>query len=186
MSFQDPFASLNPRWKVLDIVAEPLREHGLIQGDAALKARVVELLQSVGLAAGDVEKFPHQFSGGQRQRISIARALATQPEFLVCDEPTSALDVSVQAQVLELMAGLQKRLGLGILFITHDLGVAAQICDEVMVMSRGEVVEYGPAGRVLAAPEHPYTRALIEAAPGRHWDFANFRPFAESHEDATP
>jgi peptide/nickel transport system ATP-binding protein len=108
MIFQDPYASLNPRWKVLDIVGEPLREHGMVRGDEPLRAKVAELLQSVGLAAADVEKFPHQFSGGQRQRISIARALATQPEFLVCDEPTSALDVSVQAQVLNIMKDLQR------------------------------------------------------------------------------
>jgi peptide/nickel transport system ATP-binding protein len=130
MIFQDPYASLNPRWKVADIVGEPLKEHDLLNGSGSdrkseLKARVAELLQSVGLAAADVEKFPHQFSGGQRQRISIARALATHPEFLVCDEPTSALDVSVQAQVLNIMKDLQRSRGLTYLFISHNLAGGA-------------------------------------------------------------
>ncbi|MGS0757593.1 ATP-binding cassette domain-containing protein, partial [Roseateles sp. GG27B] len=121
MIFQDPYASLNPRWKVQDIVAEPLREHGLMTDEAELRVRVGELLESVGLSALDSVKFPHQFSGGQRQRISIARALATEPEFLVCDEPTSALDVSVQAQVLNIMKDLQRARGLTYLFISHNL-----------------------------------------------------------------
>ena len=168
MIFQDPYASLNPRWKVLDIVGEPLREHGLATDADALRAKVVELLQSVGLAGADVEKFPHQFSGGQRQRISIARALATQPEFLVCDEPTSALDVSVQAQVLNLMMDLQDRLGLSYLLVSHDLAVIGLMCDDVLVLQSGRVVESGPAQAVLQAPAHPYTQALLAAVPGQH------------------
>ena len=176
--FQDPMRSLNPRIEVGESIIEGPLNFGVPRDRAMARAR--ELMGLVGLPSSAVDRFPHQFSGGQRQRIAIARALAMDPEVLVADEAVSALDVSVQAQVLRLMADLQERLGLGILFITHDLGVAAQICDEVMVMQHGAVVEHGPAGQVLAAPQHPYTRALIEAAPGRHWDFANFRPFAEA------
>ena len=165
MIFQDPFASLNPRWKVLDIVAEPLREHALVQGKAAVQDRVGELLKSVGLAAADALKFPHQFSGGQRQRISIARALATQPEFLVCDEPTSALDVSVQAQVLNIMKDLQQRQGLTYLFISHNLAVVRHVADEVGVMYLGRLVEVAPKAELFARPRHPYTRMLLDAIP---------------------
>ena len=165
MIFQDPYASLNPRWKVRDIVAEPLREHGLIEGEQALSARVGELLSSVGLAPADMEKFPHQFSGGQRQRISIARALATEPEFLVCDEPTSALDVSVQAQVLNIMKDLQRKQGLTYLFISHNLAVVRHVSDEVGVMYLGRLVELAPKRRLFAAPRHPYTRMLLDAIP---------------------
>ena len=168
MIFQDPYASLNPRWKVLDIVAEPLREHGLVAGEDAQRARVAELLQSVGLAAADVEKFPHQFSGGQRQRISIARALATQPEFLVCDEPTSALDVSVQAQVLNIMKDLQRERGLTYLFISHNLAVVRHVSDEVGVMYLGRLVELAPKAELFARPRHPYTRMLLDAIPDIH------------------
>ncbi len=165
MIFQDPYASLNPRWKVLEIVAEPLREHGLVQGKTAVEARVAELLQSVGLAAADAQKFPHQFSGGQRQRISIARALATQPEFLVCDEPTSALDVSVQAQVLNIMKDLQRARGLTYLFISHNLAVVRHVADEVGVMYLGRLVEVAPKAELFARPRHPYTRMLLDAIP---------------------
>ena len=168
MIFQDPYASLNPRWKVLDIVAEPLREHGLVQGADALRVRVGELLRQVGLAEADCEKFPHQFSGGQRQRISIARALATSPEFLVCDEPTSALDVSVQAQVLNIMKDLQKRQGLTYLFISHNLAVVRHVADEVGVMYLGRLVEIGHKSEVFAQPRHPYTRMLLDAIPDIH------------------
>jgi peptide/nickel transport system ATP-binding protein len=168
MIFQDPYASLNPRWKVLDIVAEPLREHGLVSDPAALKARVAELLQSVGLAAADMEKFPHQFSGGQRQRISIARALATQPEFLVCDEPTSALDVSVQAQVLNIMKDLQRQQGLTYLFISHNLAVVRHVADQVGVMYLGRLVELADKAELFAHPRHPYTRMLLDAIPDIH------------------
>ncbi len=165
MIFQDPYASLNPRWKVLDIVAEPLREHGLLKGAAEAGRRVGELLSAVGLNAADAEKFPHQFSGGQRQRISIARALATQPEFLVCDEPTSALDVSVQAQVLNLMKDLQREQGLTYLFISHNLAVVRHMADQIGVMYLGRLVEVAGKAELFARPRHPYTRMLLDAIP---------------------
>ncbi len=165
MIFQDPYASLNPRWKVLDIVAEPLREHGLARGAGELRARVEALLESVGLAPSDVEKFPHQFSGGQRQRISIARALATDAEFLVCDEPTSALDVSVQAQVLNIMKDLQRRRGLTYLFISHNLAVVRHVADDVGVMYLGRLVEVADKRELFVRPRHPYTRMLLDAIP---------------------
>ena len=164
MIFQDPYASLNPRWQVQEIVAEPLTEHGLITDKAALAARVAELLQAVGLSAADAGKYPHQFSGGQRQRISIARALATQPEFLVCDEPTSALDVSVQQQVLALLAELQQRYGMSYVFISHDLAVVRAMSHRVLVMKDGDIVERGEALALFDAPRHEYTRALLAAA----------------------
>ncbi len=168
MIFQDPYASLNPRWQVLDIVAEPLTEHGLIGEKEALKARVGELLKSVGLAAADMVKYPHQFSGGQRQRISIARALATQPEFLVCDEPTSALDVSVQAQVLNIMKDLQRSQGLTYLFISHNLAVVRHVSDRVGVMYLGRLVELADKAELFGRPRHPYTRMLLDAIPDIH------------------
>jgi peptide/nickel transport system ATP-binding protein len=168
MIFQDPYASLNPRWKVLDIVAEPLREHGLVATPDEMRLRVGDLLKSVGLAAADAEKFPHQFSGGQRQRISIARALATQPEFLVCDEPTSALDVSVQAQVLNIMKDLQRARGLTYLFISHNLAVVRHVSDRVGVMYLGRLAEVAPKAELFARPRHPYTRMLLDAIPDIH------------------
>jgi peptide/nickel transport system ATP-binding protein len=168
MIFQDPYASLNPRWKVLDIVAEPIREHGLVTDDNQQRAKVAELLASVGLAAADAEKFPHQFSGGQRQRISIARALATQPEFLVCDEPTSALDVSVQAQVLNIMKDLQRQRGLTYLFISHNLAVVRHVADDVGVMYLGRLVELSHKTHLFSQPRHPYTRMLLDAIPDIH------------------
>ncbi|CAD5372585.1 dipeptide transporter; ATP-binding component of ABC superfamily [Rubrivivax sp. A210] len=168
MIFQDPYASLNPRWKVEDIIGEPLREHGLAAGGTELAERVAALLLSVGLAAADGARFAHQFSGGQRQRISIARALATQPEFLVCDEPTSALDVSVQAQVLNLMKDLQRERGLTYLFISHNLAVVRHVADAVGVMYLGRLVELAPKRQVFAAPRHPYTRMLLDAIPDIH------------------
>ena len=168
MIFQDPYASLNPRWNVLDIVGEPLREHGLVPGAEALRAKVSELLLSVGLASADCEKFPHQFSGGQRQRISIARALATQPEFLVCDEPTSALDVSVQAQVLNIMKDLQRTRGLTYLFISHNLAVVRHVADQVGVMYLGRLVEVSNKAELFGHPRHPYTRMLLDAIPDIH------------------
>ena len=165
MIFQDPFASLNPRWRVRKIVAEPLVTHGLIADKGELRARVGELLEQVRLSAADGEKFPHEFSGGQRQRISIARALAANPEFLVCDEPTAALDVSVQAQILNLMKDLQRRLGLTYLFISHNLAVIYQISDRVGVMYLGRLVELASADQLFARPRHPYTRLLLETIP---------------------
>jgi peptide/nickel transport system ATP-binding protein len=165
MIFQDPYASLNPRWRVGRIVAEPIREHGLIKDDAAVDARVGELLSQVGLNPLDAVKYPHQFSGGQRQRISIARALATQPEFLVCDEPTSALDVSVQAQVLNIMKDLQNKMGLTYLFISHNLAVVHHIADRVGVMYLGKIVELAPKKDLFKTPRHPYTRMLLDAIP---------------------
>ncbi len=173
MIFQDPYASLNPRWKVADIVAEPLKEHGVGPAAAgkdsgALRTKVAELLQSVGMSAADVEKFPHQFSGGQRQRISIARALATEPEFLVCDEPTSALDVSVQAQVLNIMKDLQRSRGLTYLFISHNLAVVRHVSDQVGVMYLGRIVELADKAELFARPRHPYTRMLLDAIPDIH------------------
>lgn len=165
MIFQDPYASLNPRWSVEAIIGEPLREHGLVTDAGELRERVGSLLKSVGLSALDMPKFPHQFSGGQRQRISIARALATEPEFLVCDEPTSALDVSVQAQVLNIMKDLQRERGLTYLFISHNLAVVRHVSDEVGVMYLGRLVERADKHTLFAAPRHPYTRMLLDAIP---------------------
>lgn len=165
MVFQDPYASVNPRWRVCDIVAEPLRVHGLVPARSALRDRVAELLTQVGLAPRDADKFPHEFSGGQRQRISIARALASRPDFLVCDEPTSALDVSVQAQVLNLLKELQAQLGLTCLFISHNLAVVEYVATNVGVMYLGRLVEVGSVARVLTQPAHPYARMLLDALP---------------------
>ena len=167
MIFQDPYASLNPRWRIADIVAEPLLEQGLIL-PAQAPERVAALLASVGLRGVDVRKFPHQFSGGQRQRISIARAIATSPEFLVCDEPTSSLDVSVQAQVLNLLADLQCERALTCLFISHNLAVVRYVADDVGVMYLGRIVELAPRAELFAAPRHPYTRMLLAAVPDLH------------------
>ena len=165
MIFQDPYASLNPRWRVRDIVAEPIVAHGLVPDAQTLAARVAELLTQVGLAPEDGDKFPHEFSGGQRQRISIARALSSNPEFLVCDEPTSALDVSVQAQILTLIKDLQQRLGLTYLFISHNLAVVAHVATRVGVMYLGRLVEVADAKDLFDRPRHPYTRMLIDAIP---------------------
>ena len=165
MIFQDPYASLNPRWRVRDIVAEPIRAFGMLPNRAAEEARVAELLTQVGLSPLDGHKFPHEFSGGQRQRISIARALSSNPEFLVCDEPTSALDVSVQAQILNLMKELQSRMGLTYLFISHNLAVVRQVSDRIGVMYLGRIAELAPAESLFRHPRHPYTRALMEAIP---------------------
>jgi len=165
MIFQDPYASLNPRWRVGDIVAEPIRELKLLTDEAAIQARVASLLKTVGLAAADAARFPHAFSGGQRQRISIARALATEADVLVCDEPTSALDVSVQAQILNLMRRLQAELGLTYILISHNLSVVRHMSDDIAIMYLGRFVETGPAEEVFAAPRHPYTRLLLETIP---------------------
>jgi peptide/nickel transport system ATP-binding protein len=165
MIFQDPYASLNPRWRVSDIIAEPIRAHRQITGKRAIDQRVAELLVQVGLASADGVKFPHEFSGGQRQRISIARALAGQPEFLVCDEPTSALDVSIQAQILNLMTRLQRQFALTYLFISHDLAVVYHISDFVGVMYLGRLVEWADKRTLFQRPWHPYTRMLLDAIP---------------------
>ncbi|HST01011.1 MAG TPA: oligopeptide/dipeptide ABC transporter ATP-binding protein [Usitatibacter sp.] len=165
MIFQDPYASLNPRWRVQRIVAEPLLSHGLITGRTAIDKRVGELLTDVGLAPQDGEKYPHEFSGGQRQRISIARALSSQPEFLVCDEPTSALDVSVQAQILNLMVDLQREHGLTYLFISHNLAVVSHISTRVGVMYLGRIVEIAATKTLFSRPLHPYTMMLQSAIP---------------------
>jgi peptide/nickel transport system ATP-binding protein len=162
MIFQDPYASLNPRWRVRKIIAEPL---GFLNGGIPHRERVAELLLQVGLSADDAERYPHEFSGGQRQRISIARALAGEPELLICDEPTSALDVSVQAQILNLMADLQDRLGLTYLFISHNLAVVSLVADRVGVMYLGKIVELAPVAQLFTAPRHPYTRMLLDAVP---------------------
>jgi peptide/nickel transport system ATP-binding protein len=165
MIFQDPHASLNPRWRVGDIIAEPLMTTGWGNRRAETRERVDELLLAVGLSPEDARRFPHEFSGGQRQRISIARALSSSPDFIVCDEPTSALDVSVQAQVLNLMQDLQARFRLTYLFISHNLAVVEHMADRIGVMYLGRLVETGPASQVLAEPAHPYTRMLLTSLP---------------------
>jgi peptide/nickel transport system ATP-binding protein len=170
--FQDPYRSLNPRRRVGQSIIEGPMNFGLPRAEAV--ARAAGLLEFVRLDRNALERFPQEFSGGQRQRICIARALAMEPELLIADEAVSALDVSVQAQVLRLFADVRKRLGLTMLFITHDLRVAAQVCDTVAVMQRGKVVEHGEVSRIFSDPQHAYTRALIEAAPGRHWNFGAF------------
>jgi peptide/nickel transport system ATP-binding protein len=162
--FQDPFSSLNPRQRVRDIIAEPLRNFSLASG-AALQVRVAELLDQVGLPASAMHRLPHEFSGGQRQRIGIARALAPGPDLLVCDEAVSALDVSVKAQIVNLLLGLQERLGLGILFISHDLAIVEHLTHRVAVMYLGRIVEIADRRTLFAAPRHPYTRALLSAVP---------------------
>jgi peptide/nickel transport system ATP-binding protein len=165
MIFQDPYASLNPRWRVVAIVAEPLSAFGLTKDAAETEAKVADLLRLVGLDPADMHKYPHEFSGGQRQRICIARALSSDPEFLVCDEPTSALDVSVQAQILNLMRDLQDRLGLTYLFISHNLAVVRHMATRIGVMYLGRLVETAPSAELFKAPRHPYTRMLLDAVP---------------------
>nr|WP_207747579.1 oligopeptide/dipeptide ABC transporter ATP-binding protein [Pelagibacterium limicola] len=162
--FQDPFSSLNPRMRIEAILGEALDACGYPRGSKR-KDRVNELLSLVGLQPDHARRFPHEFSGGQRQRIGIARALAVEPDFVVADEPVSALDVSVQAQVLNLLSDLQKRLGLTLLFIAHDLSVVEYLCDEVVVMYLGRVMERGPSRLVYTSPRHPYTKALLATAP---------------------
>jgi len=164
MIFQDPFASLNPRWHVGDIIAEPIHRFGLLKG-AAVTDRVGELLDTVGLSSRDAGRFPHEFSGGQRQRIAIARALSSQPEFIVCDEPTSALDVSVQAQILNLMRDLQDEFGLTYLFISHDLSVVRHMANRIGVLYLGRLVEVAEAKGLFRTPQHPYTRMLLDSVP---------------------
>jgi peptide/nickel transport system ATP-binding protein len=174
MIFQDPFGSLNPRARVAETIAAGPMLHG-VGRDAAL-ARARELLGLVGLDPSAADRFPHEFSGGQRQRIGLARALALQPDILIADEPLSALDVSIQGQILDLLREIRERLHLSMLFITHDLRVAAQVCDSVAVMRGGEILEYGPTTQIFAAPRHPYTRELLDAIPGRAWRRPALRP----------
>ena len=179
MVFQDPYASLNPRRRVGELVAQGPMAHGVSRRVAMAKA--LSLLSLVGLDPASIDRFPHEFSGGQRQRIGLARALALDPEILIADEPVSALDVSVQAQVLGLLEDLKQRLGLSMLFVTHDLRVAAQICDMVVVMKAGKVVEAGPTAKVFNNPQADYTRALLEAIPGREWS-AHAAPEQNHHK----
>lgn len=165
MIFQDPYASLNPRWTVNSIISEPLRVHRMLANDKERNERVVELLELVGLNARHINRFPHEFSGGQRQRIGIARALASEPQFIVCDEPISALDVSIQAQVVNLLEDLQNKLGLTYLFVAHDLSMVRHICNRVIVMYLGTMAELGPRDELYENPLHPYTKALLSAVP---------------------
>jgi peptide/nickel transport system ATP-binding protein len=165
MIFQDPYASLNPRWRVDRIIADPIKAFGLAKDNTEIRHRVGELLRLVGLDPADGVKYPHEFSGGQRQRICIARALSSNPEFIVCDEPTSALDVSVQAQILNLMRDLQDRLGLSYLFISHNLAVVRHMATRIGVMYLGRIVEVAPAAELFTSPRHPYTRLLMDALP---------------------
>ncbi|PAU77325.1 ABC transporter ATP-binding protein [Halomonas salipaludis] len=165
MIFQDPYASLNPLWRVGTIIGEPLRVFRPELSATQRRTRVGELLEQVGMSAPDANRYPHEFSGGQRQRISIARALANEPEFMVCDEPTSALDVSVQAQILNLMRDLQREYGLTYLFISHDMAVVKHMADRIAVMYLGHIAEIAPAEQLFATPRHPYSRMLLEAVP---------------------
>ncbi len=165
MIFQDPYASLNPKMRVKDILGEALQVHGLAKGKAAREARITELLELVGLRAEHAGRYPHEFSGGQRQRIGVARALAVEPEFIVADEPLSALDVSIQAQVVNLLCDLRDRLSLTMLFISHDLDVVEYLCDRVVVLYLGRVMEVAPTAELFAQPLHPYTQALLAASP---------------------
>jgi oligopeptide transport system ATP-binding protein len=165
MIFQDPYASLNPRMTVLDIVAEPLWTHGLVKSKDDALRRVAKLLERVGLHKQYLRRYPHEFSGGQRQRVGIARALALEPKLIVADEPVSALDMSIRAQIINLMVELQNEMGIGYLFIAHDLAVVRHISDEVAVMYLGRIVEHTSTKRLFSAPSHPYTRALLSAVP---------------------
>jgi ABC-type oligopeptide transport system ATPase subunit len=170
MVFQDPYSSLNPRKTIGSIIGEPLAIHGLTRGRVARRRRVAELMDMVGLDAAQLDRYPHEFSGGQRQRVGIARSLALAPQLLIADEPVSALDVSIQAQVLNLLADLRSRLGLTVVLISHDLSVVRHMCDRVAVMRDGEIVELAANERLYAAPEHPYTRELLAAVPGARRD----------------
>ena len=163
--FQDPYASLDPRMTIGDIVGEPIDIHQLCATRQERQDKIISLLQRVGLNSEHANRYPHEFSGGQRQRICIARAIATKPELLVCDEAVSALDLSIRAQVLDLLEDLKKKLGLSLLFITHDLGVVQHIADRILVMNRGKIIEEGPCGQVLKAPREEYTRYLISSVP---------------------
>lgn len=163
--FQDPAGSLNPRMRVASIVAEPLEVHALVSSKAERTKRVHQLLETCGMPATAADRYPHEFSGGQRQRIGIARALALNPRFIVCDEPTSALDVSVQSQILNLLADLRDDLKLSYLFISHDMAVVNHLCDRIAVMLKGKIVEQGPRDDIINNPQHPYTQQLLKAVP---------------------
>jgi len=163
--FQDPGGSLNPRMRVGRIIGEPLEVHGLTQGDDETRARVEELLVKCGLWKQAADRYPHEFSGGQRQRIGIARALSLNPRLIVCDEPTSALDVSIQSQILNLLADLQQEMGLSYLFISHDMAVIHHICARIAVMYNGKIVEEGSRDEIIKSPRHEYTQALLSAVP---------------------
>jgi len=163
--FQDPYSSLNPRMTIGNAILEPMKVHGLLANSNARKDRVVELLETVSLQSAHYNRYPHEFSGGQRQRICIARALALNPEFIICDESVSALDVSIQAQVLNLLVGLREKLGLTYIFISHDLSVVKYMSDRMLVMNQGKIVESGPADSIYNHPQTAYTRALIDAIP---------------------
>jgi ABC-type oligopeptide transport system ATPase subunit len=165
MVFQDPYSSLNPRMTVAQLIGEALTVHGITSGKERTRARAAELLVTVGLQEAHLDRHPHSFSGGQRQRIAIARALAVEPQLLICDEPVSSLDVSVQAQVLNLFKDLREQLGLTLLFIAHDLAVVRYLCENVAVMETGRIVELGPREQVFENPQHPYTRSLLAAVP---------------------
>jgi peptide/nickel transport system ATP-binding protein/oligopeptide transport system ATP-binding protein len=165
MIFQDPYNSLNPRMTVEQIVGEPLEIHFKAMSKLQRRARIEELLELVGLKKEHINRYPHEFSGGQRQRIGIARALAVEPEFIICDEPVSALDVSVQAQIVNLLQDLQQKLGLTYLFISHDLAVVEHLCDYVLVLNEGKIVEHGDPEQIYQSPQHPYTRKLLDAVP---------------------
>lgn len=165
MIFQDPFNSLNPRMNVLQIISEPLGIHFSQMTRSQRRDRVAELLETVGLSPDHMQRYPHEFSGGQRQRIGIARALAVEPEFVICDEPVSALDVSVQAQIVNLLEDLRAKFGIAMLFIAHDIAVVEYLSDRIMVMTRGKIVETGGAEEVCKNPKHPYTKELIASVP---------------------
>ena len=165
MIFQDPFSSLDPRQSVMQLISEPIREHRLLRGKEAIAKRTLELMDTVGLARHQKDRYPHEFSGGQRQRICIARAIALNPDFIVCDEPVSALDVSIQAQILNLLKQLQKDIGLTYIFITHDLSVVKYFSDDIAVMYLGQMVEKANSDELFAHPLHPYTQALLSAIP---------------------
>ncbi len=163
--FQDPYASLNPRRTVADIIGLPLSLHNLVSGRRQMRDKVVEIMEKVGLKTNQLDRYPHQFSGGQRQRIGIARALISQPKFIVCDEPVSALDVSIQAQIIKLLTDLKQEMSLTYLFVSHDISVISYLSDRVAVMYLGEIVEMGAADKVLSSPRHPYTQSLMSAVP---------------------
>jgi peptide/nickel transport system ATP-binding protein len=184
MIFQDPYSSLNPRMTLREIIGEPLLVNGVAKGKE-IEERVAELLRHVGLPPEYMVRYPHAFSGGQRQRIGIARALALRPQLVVCDEPVSALDVSVQGQIVDLLAELQRSSGVAYLFISHDLGVVREVSDRVAVMYLGRIVEQGPAERVYAHPQHPYTRALLSAVPPAD-PLAEHKPVQLAGEIPTP